>query len=323
MGLSPTSEDNHSLLRFPAEKGMMNRLARLVLMIATMATGAAVAQGQPGFTTIKSVPYSILDGTTLLMDIDIPKNQGPGPFPAILSIHGGGWYAGTRQQTGGTLQVYRGYVVARLDYRLSGTWKFPSQIRDCKSAIRYLRKHAARYNIDPDHIAAWGESAGGHLAALLGTSGGDPYLEGNSSVFTESSIIQAVVDIYGPTDLSQVSSHPSEGCEPQPAENPRSFYSRLFGAPLDTVPQQVERANPAAYVTPDDPPFFIVHGTADCLVPFHQSQLLVDALTGRGVNVTFVPVPDKGHGMSTDAYPAIRTQIDAFLDRHLKGITPP
>ena len=259
----------------------MNKLARLIFMMVTiaMATGTAMAQAQPSFTTVRNVPYASFDGAAFLMDIDIPKNQGPGPFPAILSIHGGGWYTGNRQQTGGTQQVYRGYVVARLDYRLSGTWKFPAQIRDCKSAIRYLRKNAARYNIDLERIGAWGESAGGHLSALLGTSGGDPYLEGNSSVFTESSLIQAVVDVYGPTDLLQVSSHPSEGCAPFPAEDPRSFYSRFIGAPLDTVPQQVERADPAAYVTPDDPPFFIVHGTADCLVPFHQSQLLVDALS--------------------------------------------
>jgi acetyl esterase/lipase len=302
----------------------MNKLARSIFMMVTiaMATGAAMAQAQPSFTTVKNVPYVYLDGTALLMDIDIPKNQGPGPFPAILSIHGGGWYAGNRQDTGGTRMVYRGYVVARLEYRLSNNWKFPAQIRDCKSAIRYLRKFAARYNINPDHIGVWGESAGGHLAALLGTSGGDPYLEGNSSVFYESSIVQAVVDVYGPTDLLQVSSHPSEGCAPFPAEDPRSFYSRYIGAPLDTVPEQVERANPAAYVTPDDPPFFVVHGTADCLVPFHQSQLLVDALTGQGVNVTFVPVPGRGHNMNPYNDLTIRAQINAFLDQHLKGIAP-
>jgi acetyl esterase/lipase len=202
------------------------------------------------------------------LDIYLPE-EGSGPFPVIIFIHGGGWASGDKAN--GVIvsvlkAVKRGYAVASMNYRLSGEAKFPSQIYDVKGAIRFLRANAKKYNLNPDKIAAWGNSAGGHLAALAGTSGGVLDVEditmGN---LEQSSKIQAVVDWYGPIDLAKMDK------ENSPERN-------LIGSPFSEVPDLAKKANPVTYISKDDPPFFIQHGNKDVAVLPEQSISFASAL---------------------------------------------
>ena len=157
---------------------------------------------------------------------------------------------------------------------------------------------------------------GGHLSALLGTSGGDSYLEGKSGNPGYSSRVQAVVDATGPTDIMRLT---ESGCA-EDFEAPGSKYSMLFtnGESFTTVPDLVNKASSVRYASADDPPFFIMHGTADCNVPFNQSELLYNALRAAGVDAEFYLVEGYDHTLQPYTFTSTRLAVQAFLDRHLK-----
>jgi acetyl esterase/lipase len=308
---------------FQEEIRVKRNLARLMVitlapLLMALASDRAEAQS-PAYETIKNIVYESWDGTSLLMDVDIPKNQGPGPFPAIVAIHGGGWYTGSRTGVEGSREAGRGYVIVRIDYRLSGTWKFPEAIRDVKCAIRFIKKHAASYKIDPNRIGIMGNSAGGHLAVLAGVSFGDSYLEGVRGYFDVDSSVKAIVAISPPTDMSQIYNHPSQGCEPIDTNSVFTIFGQYFGAPLSTIPFQVGRANPIKYVNAGDPPLFLVHGNLDCVVPFNQSELLANAYRAKGLDFTFYIYYQKGHTISMYSRTGLIAAIRSFLDTRLKN----
>jgi acetyl esterase/lipase len=232
-------------------------------------------------------------------------------------VHGGAWLAGSKAGGPGPILAAEGYFVASIEYRLSGEATFPAQIEDCKCAIRYLRAHARKYNIDPNRIGAWGSSAGGHLVALLGTSGGVKGLEGKGGWQDQSSRVQAVCDWFGPTDF------PKMGGWHDAANSPEQ---RLLGGSYTEKADLVRAANPITHVTPDDPPLLIMHGENDNTVPINQSELLHEALKKASVEVTFVRVKNAGHGFplrsgaraTEPSGDEIRQQIIAFFDKHLK-----
>ena len=264
--------------------------------------------GEPRQRVLRDIEYARAGDLRLLLDLYLPESTA-GKLPVILSVHGGGWHGGSKEASPGTHFTRYGYAVAAINYRLIGQGVFPAQMEDCKAAVRWLRAHAAEYHLDAGHIGAWGASAGGHLVALLGTSGGARELEGNLGNPEYSSRVEAVVDYFGPTDLARW--RPS----PDPAVNPKLSESRLIGADVTTNPAKAARANPITYVAHDAPPFFIGHGAADALVPVSQSELLYDALRQAGVPVVLRIVPGAGHsvpGLGLDE--AVR----AFLDRYLK-----
>ncbi|MCU0634367.1 MAG: alpha/beta hydrolase [Gemmatimonadaceae bacterium] len=260
------------------------------------------------------------------LDLYLPPT-GSGPWPVVVWIHGGGWQEGSKalDPTDPVLRLRtRGYAVASVGYRLSGQATFPAQLHDVKAAIRFLRQNAAGYRLNPIRIAAWGASAGGHLAALLGTTSGVASLEDLSLGFpTQSSRVQAVVNWYGPTDFARMDEQTAAiGCPRFPpnghgaADSPES---RLIGGEVRSSPTLVQRANPVAYVTPDDPPFLIQHGTRDCTVPPGQSELLHAALTttvGAG-RTTLDLFTGAGHGGTAFTSAANIDRIVAFLDRTL------
>src|SRR5512132_3660165 len=207
----------------------------------------------------------------------------------------------------------QGYAIASLNYRLSQHARFPAQIEDCKAAVRWLRTHADTYGLDPSRFASWGESAGGHLAAMLGTAGHERSFEVGEHL-EHSSHVQAVLDFFGPTDVLQMDAHPlPEGTVHDAADSPES---QLVGGPIQERPTEVARANPVTYVTPEAPPFLIVHGDRDPLVPYGQSLLLVDALRAAGVPATFYTVVGAGHGGFDD--PQIPILVHEFLAAHLR-----
>jgi acetyl esterase/lipase len=210
--------------------------------------------------------------------------------------------------------------VASIGYRLSGDALFPAQIEDCKAAIRWLRAHAKEYGLNPARFGVWGSSAGGHLVVLLGTSGGVKEFDVGANL-DQSSRVQAVCDYYGPTDLLQMDAHalPSARLKHDPANSPES---RLIGGAIQENKEKAARVNPITYVTPDDPPFLIVHGDADPTVPIHQSQLLFEALKKAGVSVHFHTIKGAGHGQGFGGR-ELDEMVTGFFDRCLQGKAAP
>jgi acetyl esterase/lipase len=214
-----------------------------------------------------------------------------------------------------------GYAVAAIDYRLGSEALFPAQIDDVKAAVRWLRTHAGHYGLDPSRFGAWGASSGGHLAALAGLTGAVAALGDDGAPAEPPSGVRAVVDFFGPTDFLQMDAHAPPDA-PFSHDAPTSPESRLVGGPIREHPGRVARANPVTYVTPAAPPFLIVHGEADPLVPWHQSQILYDALRAADVPVTFYRIAGAGHGGAAFASPMIRGAVRAFFDAHLGPPVP-
>lgn len=269
------------------------------------------------YTTLSAIAYASTSPAQLL-DLHRPA-VGAGPFPTVIWIHGGGWQSGSRVNTAQILNlVCQGYAVASIDYRLSGEALFPAQIHDVKAAIRFLRARASTYNLDPSRFAAAGSSAGGHLAALAGTSAGVASLEdlslGNAGV---SSRVQAVIDWYGPTDLSQMDTQLlAQGCGEGRANHDaaNSAESRLLGCALPTCdPALLAAVDPVTYVDAMDPPFMILHGDLDCVVPTAQSRLLRDALVAAGRCPRLGTVIGAGHGGPAWTSPEVQATSLTFL----------
>lgn len=243
--------------------------------------------------------------------------------PLIIWIHGGGWQSGSKELQAGAVsrllrQTERGYAVASIGYRLSGDATFPAQIHDVKAAVRFLRANASALRLDPRRFATWGTSAGGHLAALLGTSAGVAALEdaaqGNGSV---SSAVQAVIDCYGPTDLQRMDSAlKANGCGGGHDE-PDSPESKMLGCTTRGLVDcpAAKAANPITYADASDPPTLIGHGLADCTVPHQQSQLLHDALLAAGVTSSLRLKEGGSHAIASCPDDGA---IDSFLDTVLQ-----
>jgi acetyl esterase/lipase len=232
-------------------------------------------------------------------DLSVPDAGCP-PYPLVVFIHGGGWISGDKTDVE-AFQPYflnSGFAVASINYRYCFVHKWPKQIFDCKAAIRFLRANAPTYSIDPDRIGVFGISAGGQLAAVLGTSSGVESLEGNVGDHDDvSSIVHAVATYYPPTDLFEFAQH----------EGPDGLASKLIGIEILDVIENIDdpefaewvalinSASPMSHVTKDDPPFYLVHGDQDVIVPFEHSQWLHDALIAGGVTSTFDLLPGFGH----------------------------
>jgi acetyl esterase/lipase len=257
---------------------------------------------------MKDLEYGKVDGRSLTLNLIRPRTRKSPKVPAIVWVHGGWWRTGSALARPELLipLVEDDYFVAAIEYRLTPEARFPAQIEDCKCAVRYLRANAARFGIDADRIGVWGSSAGGHLVALMGTSGDAADLEGNGGWPGVSSRVQAVVDWYGPTDLLQVDESFTSAHE---------AAALLAGGPIGEHRDVAARVNPISYIAPDCPPFLIMHGDKDAVVPLNQSQLLHDALQKAGVESQFTVVPGKGHEPLGDEPLA---QVHAFFDRHLR-----
>lgn len=237
-------------------------------------------------------------------------------LPLVIWVHGGAFRMGDKGDGVPTELLDAGYAVASVNYRLSQHALFPAQIEDVKAAVRWLRAHAATYRLDPNRFGAWGPSAGGHLVAMLGTTGHLGTFDVGEHLAV-SSRVQAVVDFFGPTDFLQMDAQrPPDGMI---HDTPDSPESELVGGPIQAHPDRVARANPITYVTADAPPFLIVHGNQDPLVPYPQSVLLHRALVEAGVPVIFYTVEGGGHGNFDD--PRVMEQTLAFLQQHVQGVS--
>jgi acetyl esterase/lipase len=295
----------------------MTRSALFALLLSPAAAPAA----EPAVVLRPDVTYAVVGSEKLQLDVAMPAT--PGPHPAVVCLHGGAWRVGSRKDLtygswwydfGGPdksllrILAGRGFVAVSVGYRLAPEHKFPAQVEDAKTAVRFLRANAAAFRIDPDRIAALGFSAGGHLAALLGTADESAGFEG--ALYPEQSgRVQCVVDFFGPSDLTLYAQTPGlEG----------AYFVPLLGGRSRDKLELYKKASPVEYVSKDDPPFLIVQGTADLLVPAIHSERLHEKLTAAGVESKLVTVKGKGHGWGgPDAARTTETAIQ-FLAEQLR-----
>lgn len=270
-----------------------------------------------------NVAYATVSPTQKL-DIYLP-DAGKGPFPVIIFTHGGAFKMGDKGdgQVNGALEgVKHGYAVVSVNYRLSGEAIFPASPEDIKAAIRFVRANAKKYQLNPTKLAAWGNSSGANMASLIGTTG-DVKTFDNSKLGNagQSSAVQAVVDWYGPIHFDQMDAQFKASGKGRPdhdeAASPESAY---LGQPIQQAPALVKRASPATYISKNDPPFFIEHGTADPIVPTQQSQnFYADLVKVLGKDkVTLTLLDGAGHGGPQFETPENLAKVFAFLDKYLK-----
>lgn len=301
-------------------KPMIQIIVPLILILFLVAATLVLAQRQgsaeapkvpEGVTVHRDVAY-VTDGhERQKLDLYVPDTGEN--VPLIIWVHGGAWRGGDKTHYVRMEYLKTGYAGASLNYRLSQHAIFPAQIEDMKAAVRWLRANAETYRLDPNRFAAWGSSAGGHLVAMLGTTGDVAEFEVGENLKV-SSRVQAVVDYFGPTDFLQMDAQSlPDGLVHDAPDSPES---QLVGGPIQEHKDRVASANPITYVSKDDSPILIIHGDQDKLVPYHQSVLLKDALEAAGVPVTFYKVEGGGHGWFKD--PKVPELTKSFLEQHLK-----
>ena len=258
------------------------------------------------------------------LDLYLPKNA-KAPFPVIVMIHGGAFLFGDKADGMGLAGVdsllEAGFAVASINYRLSGEASYPAQIFDAKTAVRFLRAKAATYQLDPTRFGAWGASAGGNLASLLGTTGGVAELEGAELGHADqSSRVQAVVDWFGPIDFLKMQEQAGPGSRAAHTNDASSPESRLLGAPIQSIPQKVALTNPINFITPDDAPFLIENGSDDRHIPPIQNQMLAEKLTrvlGKE-KVIHHTLEGAGHGGPAFETSENLQRVIDFFQKHLR-----
>ena len=297
---------------------MTSGVTKALIVLAALALNAQrglVTQLPPGngpqtpSPTHASVVYATTDGQKLRLDVYEPRKHNV-PAPGIVLIHGGGFIEGDRSgmDDDAAELAHAGFVAFSIDYRLLQPHhrpvrnQWPAQLQDCQSAVRWIREHAAEYHVDPSKIGAYGHSAGGALAALLGLTDSTGPAESSSL-----SRAQAVVDLSGISDFT--SDHDPEG---------DALFTALFGGTEAQVPAVWRDASPVYQVKPGDPPFLIVHGTRDQLVSIHQSEELEDALKKAGVTVKFLKVDDDHSLQNAVVRERILTQAAEFFRSALR-----
>lgn len=258
----------------------------------------------------KGIEYGNVDGRSLELDLYLPKNTTT-PVPGLIFIHGGGWEQGQRSD-----YLYytvrfaeRGYAAATISYRFSQEALFPAAVQDAKCAVRWMRANAGTYNIDPDNIAVIGGSAGGHLSMMVGYSSDVPELEGDGGHAGVSSRVQAVVNLYGPVDMDMELGRTSD------------TVHKFLGKTYEEAPELYAKVSPITYITKDDPPTLILHGSIDELVPIDQAELLEAKLKEAGVPVVYDRLEGWPHTMDMARVVNDRCCffMDNFLERRLRN----
>jgi acetyl esterase/lipase len=311
----------------------MMKFARVILLVVF--TAAATALSPRAETTVppraaatvgvefhRDLPYETIDGVPIKLDVAVPT-AGDGPFPLILCIHGGAWRIGDKWKFNPMIEdlARHGYVAASINYRFAPRYKYPAQLDDTKAALLFLKQHARQFKIDVNKVGATGESSGAHLAMMMAFQAA----EQKNVPPVKSTRLAAIVNYYGPVDLTNWSVAPLVQFMWQ-----RQFHERLEDSMLNFLGSNekdgdpVKAASPINYVTKHAPPILTFHGTLDPMVPFHQAELLRDALKKNDVPEQLVPIENGLHGGWAPA--AKRTADDeaiAWFDKYLKGSPDP
>ncbi len=261
---------------------------------------------------IKDVIYGKVKNRNLLLDIIKISGEVNKKLPVIVFIHGGGWIAGNKESGWTKLMpfVENGYIGVSISYRLSNEANFPSQIEDCKCAIRFLRANSEKYNIDPEKIGVWGSSAGGNLVCLLGVTDDNTFNE-SGGWKGYSSKVSAVCDWFGRTNFL-IDIKKSDG-----ENSPYSYISKLLGGPIEENLEKAIKVSPYYYECKKCPPFLIVHGENDNIVPYSQSEMFYNKLRRNKVDVTLIKVKNAGHG--TGFGEKVLNFVVSFFDYHLRN----
>ena len=267
-------------MKFP----LITTIASLILALIPSTSNASEVERHD------DIRFADPGGVELLLNLHMPKGvKNP---PLVMFIHGGSWMNGDRSRCRLDWVAQHGYAVASIEYRLSSEALFPAQIHDCKGALRWLRAHQAEYGYDASKVVVAGTSAGGHLAALMGTSGDVAELEGDTAGHgDQSSRVQGVIDDYGPSDFVKRSEN-----QPSKTDDPEGGVYRLIGGPVKKNLEAARVASPVTHLSTDDPPFLILHGDADKTVFLDQSELLARLCKDMGIDVQFHIEPGGGHG---------------------------
>jgi acetyl esterase/lipase len=263
---------------------------------------------------LRNVPYENVDGRVERLDVYEPSGTPPaGGWPVLVAIHGGGWHKFSKNEYGPRIAkqfLPHGFAVVAINYELStplsSSW--PASFEDVTNAVRWIRSDAESLGIDPSKIAAIGESAGGNLAELLGTDPNGPLGPGTAPLDTSgvSAQVGAVVSFYGPSDLVNLVDEHAMGT---------AAVEEYMGGSPTQVPENYAEASPIDHVSSSAAPMFLVHGTADPIVPFVESKEMVTELSAAGVRNEFVPIPDGEHGLEfTPEGIVLVPRIVAFLD---------
>ena len=228
---------------------------------------------------IKDIKFTNINEHDLKLDLYLPEKTEKSAL--VVWIHGGGWQKGSKKDCKLNWLTEHGYSVASISYRLSQVAKFPAQLHDCKGAIRWLRANSSKYGFEPNDIIVAGSSAGGHLAALVGTTSGNERLEGEvGGNLTQPSSVSAIIDYYGATDFILRSK-----TQPSRANEVGSVVYNLLGGGADKKVELAKLASAAHHVTKDDPPLLIFHGDKDNTVLIDQSEAIIKAYKSKGLSV--------------------------------------
>jgi len=268
----------------------------------------------PGTKVYREIPYLKNGLKQQNLDLYIPDGVKQ-PMPLIIWIHGGGWDGGYKGWIEIPYLAKLGYAIASVEYRFSSVAPFPAQILDCNEAVYYLWKNAAQYGLDTSRFVVGGGSAGGHLAALIGTSTNNHVTEFYNDIKKENKVrIRAVLDYYGPSDLNVV--HGRAAYLDYDGDN--SFLNKFLGAHALDRPDLAAIASPVTYIDKNDPPILIIHGDIDGFVPFWESQLFYSRLKLAGVNAKLIKIVGANHAGPQFQAPDIQQQVISFLNDVLK-----
>jgi acetyl esterase/lipase len=300
----------------PVRRAVLATLAVLALLLAVFflfmnrkailigLSGPRYRPEVPSETRVfKNIEYTVFRGKSMKLDIYTPASKGR--FPLIVWLHSGAWKTLDKSciEQGAMDQVKRGYALASVDYSLSFERKWPAQLFEIRAAILWLKENSSRYDIDPDTIIVWGMSAGGHLAALVGTAGNAAFPQETDSGNADRSYrVQGVIAWCAPSDLSGL-----KGAAYGSARQLLGYEPELDGE--KEIP-----ANPMKYVDSEDPPFFILHGMKDNVVPASQSVELRDALEGAGVPASLRIIEEYSHEDVRFNSDACMEEVRTFLD---------
>jgi acetyl esterase/lipase len=295
----------------PMPKGYASTQEAMVAVLSGAVKSIDMTMPAPaGVKEIMDIEYGNAGGIALKLDLALPENATK-PVPGLIFMVGGGWKDCDRESYYYYTRNYAkdGYAAATITYRTMDQAIFPGCVSDAKCAVRWMRANAAQYNIDPDHIAVIGGSAGGHLSMMVGYSSDVPELEGDGGHAGVSSAVQAVVNFYGPCDLTTEQARTNDG------------VNTFLGASYDDDPGVYDMASPLHHLNAGDPPTLIFHGSVDDLVPLAQSERLAETLKSFGIDYVYEPFEGWPHTMDL-AQPVndrCRWFMSRFFEKHLKA----